>query len=244
MAAMEGADKMRSLARSRSSASTASLRVDSSDDGRPKSSRSGKHRSARTTISLSDIEAARISAAAALHQQKVLDREGGGGGERDRDLEEIEQVHRRHRRTSSGSSTSGKRKKRLSRSGTVINKDDVEQAQAGIVEEDSSRRSRGSRNSAEELASADGYATLRKSRKSRPRDAEDEVGYRRHSSRSVTSEDEFLRLEAERAQSRASERSHEEKLRGGRHAVDYEYANGHVDKCMFRLTFIGYIRSM
>lgn len=182
---------------------------ESSDDGRPKSSRSGTRPGRRPTISLSDIEAARISAATRPPQAEY-----SGDDVYDKDMKEIEESHRRHRRTSSGSSA-GKRKKRTPRSGTLTQMDDVQLA----LEQEEALRRKGTRpaRSSEDYSSVDAYATIKRrgAKKSRSRsssrdhaaDIENEQ-YRMFSRSSITSEDEFLRLEAERSASRGSSRDH------------------------------------
>lgn len=193
---------------------------ESSDDGRPKSSRSSRGRASR--ISIGDIEAARIAAAAASQRELELSREIGLGlgGPFDWEMEEIKESHRRHRHTSGDG---GKRQKRsrssprtTGRSKSRVSQRDVELARAAAAEPDpalsrhSSRDSRSSRH-AEDYSSVEGYATIKRrpkgSRKPAEMDIQDSDQFRRTSVRSITSEEEFMRLEMERSSSRASERS-------------------------------------
>ena len=216
------------MGRSKSSASGYRDRgAESSDDGRPKSSRSGKHRPSR--ISISDIEAAR--AAGGAHREV----EGGVVSQFDQDMEDIKESHRRHRRTSSDG---GKRQKRSrssprtsSRTTSTVSKHDLELSPVITPEPvpsghtsrasrhseaepiSSGRSSRGSRQS-EDYSSVEGYATIKrrpKNRKSAPRvsdvDFSDVDSFRRSSVRSGASEEELVRLDVERSSSRNSERS-------------------------------------
>ena len=220
MQAMDQEEHLR-VGRSKSSASgRRDWGGESSDDGRPKSSRSSRGRASR--ISIGDIEAARMAAAATSQRELELAREAdlGLGGPFDWEMEEIKESHRRHRRTSGDG---GKRQKRsrssprtTGRSKSRVNQRDVELARAAAAEPEpapsrhSSRDSRSSRH-ADDYSSVEGYATIKRrpkgSRKPTELDIQDSEQFRRTSVRSITSEEEFMRLEMERSSSRTSERA-------------------------------------
>ncbi|XP_063674495.1 CLIP-associating protein 1-like isoform X17 [Bolinopsis microptera] len=206
-----------SLDRSKSSAGGYRDRGGSefSDDGRPQSSRSGKSRSNRPTMTLDDIEAARIAAALTSHREKELAREGGAS-EFDRDMEEIKESHRRGRHSSSDG---GKRQKRSRSSGprarsrptTNVNKDDIKIAQAANNDARLSRQS--SSLQVDDYSSVEGYATIKRrpkgGRKSRTSDTEAmEVDRRRSSVQSGgMTEEEFMRIHMDLPAGRSSSRT-------------------------------------
>ena len=109
-------------------------------------------RPTRTTISLSDIEAARITAATTAHLEKKQARER----QQESGMEEFTDSNSRHRRNSS-SSSGGKRRKRSDRSGTIVSQEEVEAAGERLQSRRSSERS--SRHSEEYATSpVDGYS--------------------------------------------------------------------------------------
>eukprot|EP00116_Pleurobrachia_bachei_P003214 sb/3463476/ len=240
--------------------------TESSDEGRPKSSRSSKSRRATriSRISISDIEAARE--AASIHQEP---------DSYAAEMAEIEETHKRHRRTSSSGSqrrssrdhhgdesehrSSSRRSSKSSReqeSSSRSSKSEYghesssrsSRSEQG-TRESSSRSEHGTRESSskgsrdeyhdtirrhssqpveeggtvrrhsrdrytdESLDSVEAYATIRRPKRSHNHRSTSDGEYlmsedeRRHSVRSVNSEEEFLRFEADRASSRASARS-------------------------------------
>lgn len=188
------------ISRSKSSAPT-SYRGDESDDGRPRSSRSMK-RGSRPTISLDDIEAARVAAAL-------------GGEYYEQDMAEITDSHRRSRHAS-GDSRKRRSKSSTRSSSRASRKEELEYAEF-VEPRSSSRTSRTStsRQPADDFSSVSGYATIKRRPKTsrRPTSQASDIDFssdadkytRRSSAQSGLSEADFLRMEAERSLSRGSE---------------------------------------